>query len=213
MDQTEFKSERAHMVREQVVSRGVRDRRVLKAMRRVPREKFVPTRMQHEAYKDSPLPIPGGQTISQPYIVAFMVKALNLSGGEKVLEVGTGSGYAAAVLAEIAAEVFTIERIGELAEGAATVLKNSGYSNVHVRHADGTEGWIGEAPFDAILVSAGAPKVPKSLLNQLKIGGNLVLPIGLAHRAQELIRVTRIGENEFEQEDLAEVCFVPLIGK
>lgn len=204
---------RKRFVREQIEARGVRDRLVLSAMRKVPRELFVPERIRDEAYLDSPLPIGGGQTISQPYIVAFMIEALALQGGEKVLEIGAGSGYAAAVLAEIAEEVFTVERIGQLAERAATNLSDAGYRNVHVLHADGTEGWANEAPFDAILVSAGAPDIPKSLLHQLKIGACMVIPIGRDPRAQELIRVTRLDEDEYEREDIADVRFVPLIGK
>lgn len=203
---------REHFVARQIESRGVRDPLVLKAMRTVRREVFVPKELQDEAYDDCPLPIGAGQTISQPYIVAFMIEALVLRGGEKVLEIGTGSGYAAAVLAEIAGEVFTIERIGQLAERAALNLAEAGYRNVHVRHADGSEGWAEEAPFDAILVSAGAPDVPKSLLRQLKIGAHMVVPVGTNPRAQELVRVTRIDEDDFEREDLADVKFVPLIG-
>ena len=200
-------------VSEQIEARGVRDPLVLDAMRKVPRELFVPKDLKSEAYEDSPLPIGAGQTISQPYIVAFMIEALSLRGGEKVLEIGSGSGYAAAVLAQIAREVFTIERIGQLAEQAARNLEKAGYNNVHVRHADGTEGWPEEAPFDAILVSAGAPDVPKSLMRQLAIGRHMIVPVGSNPRAQELIRITRVDEDEFEQEDIADVRFVPLIGK
>lgn len=208
-----MKALREQLVARQIESRGVRDQLVLAAMRAVRREFFVPTDSRNEAYEDTPLPIGSGQTISQPYIVAFMIEALALRGGEKVLEIGAGSGYAAAVLAEIAGEVFTIERIGQLAEKAAANLATADCNNVHVRHADGTEGWNEEAPFDAILVSAGAPDVPKSLMHQLKIGGHLVVPVGSDQRSQELIRITRIDEDEFEREDLADVRFVPLIGK
>ncbi|WP_072392342.1 protein-L-isoaspartate(D-aspartate) O-methyltransferase [Hyphomicrobium sp. CS1GBMeth3] len=204
---------RERFVREQIEARGVRDPLVLAAMRKVPRERFVPEHQKADAYADSPLPIGQGQTISQPYIVAFMVEALALQGDETVLEIGAGSGYAAAVVAEIANEVFTVERIGRLAECAARNLADAGYTNVHVRHADGTEGWIDHAPFDAILVSAGAPDIPKSLLQQLKIGGRMLIPVGSDPRAQELIRVTRLDENEYEREDIADVRFVPLIGK
>jgi protein-L-isoaspartate(D-aspartate) O-methyltransferase len=204
---------RQQFVHDQIESRGVRDPLVLDAMRAVPRELFVPKERRYEAYDDTPLPIGSGQTISQPYIVAFMIEALLLRGGEKVLEIGAGSGYAAAVLSEIAREVFTVERIGQLAERAAANLAEAHCDNVHVRHADGTEGWSEEAPFDAILVSAGGPNVPKSLMHQLAIGGRMVVPVGRDPRSQELIRVTRIDESEFEQEDLADVRFVPLIGK
>lgn len=200
-------------VERQIEGRGVRDSLVLEAMRTVPREKFVPHGLAAEAYDDTPLPIGSGQTISQPYIVAFMVEALGLVGGEKVLEIGAGSGYAAAVLAQIAGDVYTIERIGELAAQANENLANAGYHHVHVRHADGTQGWAEQAPFDAILVSAGAPDVPSTLLHQLKIGGRMVVPVGDNPRSQELVRITRTGDDDFEQEDIADVRFVPLIGK
>lgn len=204
---------RRKFVHDQIESRGVRHPLVLSAMRSVPRELFVPKDQRAEAYEDTPLPIGSGQTISQPYIVAYMIESLDLRGGEKVLEIGAGSGYAAAVLSEIAREVFTIERIGQLAERAAANLAEAGCHNVHVRHADGTQGWSDEAPFDAILVSAGGPSVPKTLIRQLAVGGRMVVPVGSDPRSQELIRVARIGENEFEEEDLADVRFVPLIGK
>ncbi|HWB44519.1 MAG TPA: protein-L-isoaspartate(D-aspartate) O-methyltransferase [Hyphomicrobiaceae bacterium] len=204
---------RQRFVADQIEARGVRDPLVIAAMRKVPRERFVPQHLRDRAYEDAPLPIGAGQTISQPYIVAFMIEALALRGGEKVLEIGGGSGYAAAVVAQIAKAVFTVERIGELAERAAKNLTSAGCDNVHVRHADGTEGWLAEAPFDAILVSAGAPEVPKSLMDQLAIGGRMVIPIGPDRRSQELVRLTRLGEEEFQREDLADVRFVPLIGK
>lgn len=205
--------QRERMVEEQIVARGVRDWRVLDAMRKVPREAFLPDRLRDQAYEDSPLPIDGGQTISQPYIVAFMIEALALKGGERVLEIGAGSGYAAAVLSEIAGDVYTIERIGQLAEKAAARLMDAGYRNVHVLHDDGTRGWQDEAPFDAILVSAGAPEVPESLKNQLKLGGRMVIPVGRDKRVQELIRITRREKGQFDREDLADVRFVPLIGE
>jgi len=208
-----MKQMREGFVARQIEARGVRDPAVLEATRAVQRELFVPKDLQKNAYDDTPLPIGSGQTISQPYIVAFMIEALALRGGEKVLEIGAGSGYAAAVLAQIARSVFTIERIGQLAQRAARNLATAGCDNVYVRHADGTEGWSEEAPFDAILVSAGAPDVPKSLMRQLRIGGHMVVPIGSDPRSQELIRITRIDEDEFEREDIADVRFVPLIGK
>ena len=208
-----LQAERRLFVERQIEGRGVRDSLVLEAMRAVPREKFVPHGLAVEAYDDTPLPIGSGQTISQPYIVAFMVEALGLVGGEKVLEIGAGSGYAAAVLAQIAGDVYTIERIGALAAQANENLAGAGYHHVHVRHADGTQGWAEQAPFDAILVSAGAPDVPSTLLHQLKIGGRMVVPVGDNPRSQELVRITRTGDDDFEQEDIADVRFVPLIGK
>ena len=201
------------MVEEQIAARGVRSQVVLDAMRKVPREEFIPERLKEFAYEDSPLPIAAEQTISQPYIVALMTEALDLEGGEKVLEIGTGSGYAAAVLAEIAAEVYTVERIGELAEKAASTIQSLGYRNVHVVHGDGTRGWAAEAPYDAIIVAAGGPEIPASLKEQLKVGGRLVIPVGTDPRAQELVRVTRASEADFKSEDIADVRFVPLIGK
>jgi len=154
---------RSAMVWRQMVARGVKDPRVLEAIQRVPRESFVPAELRQRAYADSPLPIGSGQTISQPYIVALMIEALELEGGERVLEIGAGSGYAAAVLAEIAGEVYAIERIGQLAEKAAINLQDAGYRQVRVKHADGTLGWAEASPFDAILVSAGSPSVPPEL--------------------------------------------------
>lgn len=210
---TKSEHQRDRLVRLQIEGRGVRDPLVLAAMRAVRRELFVPKDLRAKAYEDEPLAIGSGQTISQPYIVAFMIEALALRGGEKVLEVGAGSGYAAAVLAQIAKQVFTIERIGQLAEKAAGNLAAAKCDNVHVRHADGTEGWQDEAPFDAILVSAGGPDVPRSLMHQLKVGGRMVIPVGRDQRAQELVRVTRLDDDEFDREDIADVRFVPLIGK
>jgi protein-L-isoaspartate(D-aspartate) O-methyltransferase len=204
---------RRDMVERQIASRGVRSPMVLKAMREVPREAFLPQALKEFAYEDSPLPIEAEQTISQPYIVAFMTEALDLKGGETVLEIGAGSGYAAAVLSRIAGEVYTVERIGQLAERAATVLGDLGYRNVHVRHGDGTLGWPEHAPYDAIIVAAGGPAVPDPLKRQLKVGGHLVIPVGSDLRAQELVRVTRASEGDFKVEDIADVRFVPLIGE
>ena len=205
---------RSDMVEQQIASRGVRDEAVLDAMRKVPREAFLPDRMLEFAYEDAPLPIEADQTISQPYIVALMTEALALKGGEnKVLEIGTGSGYAAAVLAEIAGEVYTVERIGQLAQEAALKLTELGYKNVHVRHADGTLGWPEHAPYDAIIVAAGGPEIPDTLKRQLKVGGRLVIPVGANPLVQELVRVTRSADDKFETEDLADVRFVPLVGK
>jgi len=208
-----FPALRKEMVERNIVARGVRDELVLDAMRKVPRELFLPKNLREFAYEDSPLPIAGEQTISQPYIVAFMAEALMLKGGEEVLEIGAGSGYAAAVLSEIAAHVYTVERLGQLADKAAATLADLGYNNVHVLHGDGTRGWPDHAPYDAIVVAAGGPQVPESLKEQLKIGGRLVIPVGADPRGQELVRVTRFSTNEYRSEDIADVSFVPLIGE
>jgi protein-L-isoaspartate(D-aspartate) O-methyltransferase len=210
---TDLSKLREDMVKNQIAARSIRSEAVLGALRKVPREAFLPERLREFAYEDSPLPIASGQTISQPYIVALMTDALDLAGGERVLEIGTGSGYAAAVLAEIAAEVYTVERLGELAEKAASTLTALGYRNVHVVHGDGTLGWAAAAPYDAIIVAAGGPEIPESLKHQLKVGGRLVIPVGRDPRAQELVRVTRTSNDEFKSEDLADVRFVPLVGK
>lgn len=210
---TDYSRLRDRMVQNQIAGRGLRSELVLDAMRNVPRERFLPNGQADYAYDDSPLPIGDGQTISQPYIVAYMTEALALDGGEKVLEIGTGSGYAAAVLAEIVTDVYTIERIKGLAEMAASVLDDLGYDNVHVRQGDGTLGWSEQAPFDGIVVTAGGPDVPETLKHQLKIGGRLVIPVGTSTWYQELVRVTRVTDADFETENLVPVRFVPLIGK
>ena len=210
---TDFNRLRYEMVEKTIADRGVRSKLVLNAIRSVPREVFLPEQLREFAYEDAPLPIEADQTISQPYIVAFMTEALGLEGGESVLEIGAGSGYAAAVLSRIAGEVYTVERIGQLAEKAASTLADLGYHNVHVLHGDGTKGWPEHAPYDGIIVAAGGPSVPESLKEQLKIGGHLVIPVGRDPKVQELVRVTRISVNEYTQEDLADVRFVPLIGE
>jgi protein-L-isoaspartate(D-aspartate) O-methyltransferase len=200
------------MVQRQIAGRGVRDVAVLAAMRRVPRERFIPEYLSHRAYDDEPLPIGQGQTISQPYVVAWMTEALRLEPRDRVLEIGTGSGYAAAVLATIVAEVYTVERLERLAESARRRLADLGYANVHVRHGDGTLGWPEHAPYDAIVVTASGPDVPPSLLRQLAIGGYLVMPVGSTSLFQRLVRVVRQGEDAYEREMLEEVSFVRLIG-
>lgn len=212
-DADPLRSARLAMVEHSIAARGVRDELVLEAMGKVKRELFLPEKLREFAYEDSPLPIAAEQTISQPYIVAFMVEALLLKGGEKILEIGAGSGYAAAVLSEIAADVYTVERVGLLAEKAAATLADLGYDNVHVLHGDGTRGWPEHAPYDAIVVAAGGPEVPESLKAQLKVGGRLVMPVGPDQRGQELVRVTRLSATEYRSEDLADVRFVPLIGE
>ena len=207
-----FENLRKQMIDYQLAARGLHDEAVLKAVSAVPREEFVPTELVEFAYSDSPLPIAARQTISQPYIVALMTAALELQPEDRVLEVGTGSGYAAAVLAEIAKEVYTVERHKILADTARRRLGQLGYENTHVLHGDGTLGWPEYAPFDAIVVAAGGPEVPDTLKQQLAIGGRLVIPVGSSLRTQKLLRVLRISEHEFEEEDLGSVRFVPLIG-
>jgi protein-L-isoaspartate(D-aspartate) O-methyltransferase len=193
-----------------LASRGIADRRVLDAMARVPRHHFVPPEAQTQAYDDRALPIEGGQTISQPYIVALMAEALQVQPGERVLEVGAGSGYAAAVISLLAGEVYTVERHAALAESAARRLRELGYRNVHVFTADGTDGLPAYAPYDGIVVPAAAPWVPRPLREQLAEGGRLVIPVG-GHSEQVLLRLTRRG-HETRSERLCEVRFVPLIG-
>jgi len=201
---------RERMVREQIEARGVKDSLVLAAMRKVPRHLFVPERYRGEAYADHPLPIGHGQTISQPYIVAYMTEALGLKGNEKVLEIGTGSGYQAAVLAEIVDSVFTIEIIPELARSAEQRLKNLGYRNVFVRCGDGYKGWPEHAPFDAIIVTAAPDHIPQPLVNQLKVGGRMVIPVGSMF--QELVLVVKRKEG-IEKHPLLPVRFVPMTGE
>ncbi len=202
--------DRERMVATQIEARGITDPLVLDAMRTVPRECFVPASLAKFAYEDGPLPIGSGQTISQPYIVAVMTAAAGLKPGARALEIGTGSGYGAAILSRIAAEVYTVDRVGALAEAARARLSELRYRNVHVLEDDGSLGWAEHAPYDTILVTAGGPRVPKTLLHQLMVGGRLVMPAG--GRTQRLVRVTRTDVHEYEYEDLEEVAFVPLIG-
>jgi len=204
--------DRERMVATQIEARGITDSLVLHAMRTVPRERFVPASLAKFAHDDGPLPIGHDQTISQPYIVAVMTQAAGLKPGARALEIGTGSGYGAAVLSRIAAEVYTVERVGALADAARDRLAKLGYGNVHVLEGDGTLGWAEHAPYDAIVVTAGGPRVPKTLLDQLAVGGRLVMPVGPAARHQRLVRVTRTDAHEYAYEDLEEVAFVPLIG-
>jgi protein-L-isoaspartate(D-aspartate) O-methyltransferase len=200
---------RERMVKEQIEGRDIKDPRTLAAMRKVPRHLFVPEASASQAYGDFPLPIGHGQTISQPYIVAFMTEALGLRGGEKVLEIGTGSGYQAAVLGEIAGSVYTIEIVPELAAEARERLARLGCRNVEVRAGDGYLGWPEAAPFDAIMVTAAAPRIPEPLKQQLKDGGRLVLPVGDEY--QELIVVTRRG-SAYDERRVLPVRFVPMTG-
>jgi protein-L-isoaspartate(D-aspartate) O-methyltransferase len=204
---------RQWMVDRQIAARGVRSSLVLDAMNTVPREEFIAESLREFAYDDRPLPINENQTISQPYIVAYMTEALQSTGSEKVLEVGTGSGYAAAILGEIAKSVISLERHESLANSAREVLENLGYDNVQVIHTDGTLGYPAQAPYDAIIVAAGAPAVPQPLKNQLAIGGRLVIPVRVSDSFQTLVRVTREGEQQYREERLTDVRFVPLIGE
>jgi protein-L-isoaspartate(D-aspartate) O-methyltransferase len=208
---TDFERMREAMVERQLAARGIRDPAVLDAMRGVPRERFIPPQLAGRAYDDGALPIDAGQTISQPYIVALMIEAAGIGAGSRVLEVGAGSGYAAAVIARIAKEVVAIERIAELAEGARERLASLGCANVRVICADGSKGWPAAAPYDAILVAATAATVPAALVNQLKRdGGRLVIPVGGKPWGETLLRVTRDGDS-VRQEPLCDVRFVPLI--
>jgi protein-L-isoaspartate(D-aspartate) O-methyltransferase len=207
----DFPKARWKMVEDQIVSRGIRDPRVISAMKKVPRHLFVEEALQGQAHSDHPLPIGEKQTISQPYMVALMTEALQLKGKEKVLEVGAGSGYQTAILAELSEKVSSIERIRALAIRARQLLYDLGYLNFEIKISDGTYGWTEEAPFDAIIVTAGAPDIPQPLLDQLATGGRLVVPVGDAY-VQDLVRVTKTTEGT-KKEDLGGCRFVKLIGK
>jgi protein-L-isoaspartate(D-aspartate) O-methyltransferase len=212
MEQPNWSAQRARMVREQIRARGIDDPRVLGAMERVPRERFVPSELRPHAYTDRALSIGSGQTISQPYMVAAMTYALQVEPHHHVLEIGTGSGYQAAVLGELVAEVYTVERVPELVRRACAILSELGYDNVHVREGDGSTGWPEHAPFQRILVAAGAPRTPPALLTQLDADdGRLVAPVG-ARDLQELILVRRFG-NSWTTDRLMDVRFVPLLGE
>jgi protein-L-isoaspartate(D-aspartate) O-methyltransferase len=204
---TDFSAERSHLV--EFLSREIRDERVLAAVGRVPREMFVGSSQWPSAYEDRPLPIGRGQTISQPLMVAMMTEALDLEGPEKVLEVGTGSGYQAAILAELARQIVTVERHGELARKAAETLDKLGYRNIEVHLAEATLGWPLQAPYDALVVSAGAPRVPRELLDQLAVGGRLVIPVGPRYE-QNLLKIVKT-EHDATVEDLGPCRWVPLI--
>lgn len=206
----QFAAQRELMVSAQLRARGISDERVLAAMARVPRQEFIADEYREQAYEDHPVPIGEGQTLSQPYIVAIMLEALSLTGSEKVLEIGTGSGYQTALLAELAGEVYSLERHASLAHSAEDVLHRLGYGNVHVRVGDGSEGLPDRAPFDAIIVSAAAPRIPPALFEQLREGGRMVVPVGPAH-AQEL-QLVRKQDGQAVVENLEGCRFVPLIG-
>ena len=206
----DFALARKKMVQEQLVARGIKDKRVLDAMMKVPRHLFMEEGLWHQAYGDFPLPIGEGQTISQPYIVALMTEALQLTGDDKVLEIGTGSGYQAAILAELTTHIFSIERISSMASKARKTLDELGYANVLIRVSDGTLGWQEEAPFAGIIVTAGAPAIPPTLVEQLAKGGRLVIPVGNEY-SQTLLKVVK-EDKGYKEKDLGGVRFVKLIG-
>ena len=207
----DYEAMRRRMVEEQLIPRGIENPAVLDAFRKVPRHEFVPEMMRDTAYGDYPVPIGNSQTISQPYMVAVMTEELKLKGGERVLEIGTGSGYQAAILSEIASDVYSIERFQELADKAKGTLSRLGYKNVHIKTGDGTIGWKEEAPFDGIIVTAGAPGIPQSLVDQLKDNGRLVIPVG-SQWSQVLTIVEKAGKM-VHQTQMFGCVFVPLVGK
>lgn len=212
MQNPTYAEQRHAMVATQIAARGITNPALLEAMRTVPREVFVGPAYAEFAYDDRPLPIAAGQTISQPYIVALMTEALQLSPDDRVLEIGTGSGYAAAILSHLVAQVYTVERIDILYRLARRRLHELGYHNVLVHHGNGTLGWPAHTPYDGIVVTAGGPAVPDALQQQLAIGGRLVMPVGASPTSQSLVRVTRSSDTTYSREDLGLVCFVPLIG-
>ncbi|MDA2938132.1 protein-L-isoaspartate(D-aspartate) O-methyltransferase [Acidobacteria bacterium AH-259-A15] len=206
-----FRIDRERMVEHQLKKRSIHDPRVLQAFRRVPRHEFVPENLRQQAYADGPLPIGEGQTISQPYMVAIMTQVAEITPGNRILEIGTGSGYQTAILLEMAAEVYTIERVPQLSEQALETLRRLNYTEVHTRAANGTLGWEEEAPFDAILVTAGAPQIPRPLLDQLAIGGRLVIPLDEDY--SQVLYIVRRTEEGFEKKRGERCTFVPLIGE
>lgn len=208
-----FQELRHQMVETQIASRGIHDKKVLEALEKVPREAFIPTNILDFAYDDTALPIDEGQTISQPFIVALMMQEAHIKPQDKVLEIGTGSGYSTALLSELCSHVYSIEWYPKLAELARERLKQLGYKNITLSLGDGTLGWEEFAPYDAILVTAGGPEVPSSLLKQLTIGGRLIMPVGLSLESQKLMRITRQDEENYHYETLCSVRFVPLLGK
>jgi protein-L-isoaspartate(D-aspartate) O-methyltransferase len=211
-EENEFSFERKAMVKNQLKSRGIEDKRVLEVMGRIPRHLFVGEEYRDKAYGDHPLPIGYGQTISQPYIVALMTESLELSGNEKVLEIGTGSGYQAAVLSKIVQKVYTIEIVKELAEQAKERLRNLGYENIEVKNADGYFGWEEHSPYDAIMITCAADHIPKPLLDQLKDGGKLIVPLGSIRYYQTLTLITKKGD-DLEIKHITGVRFVPMTGE
>ena len=207
--QDTYQAERESMVRNQIEARGISDPAVLRAMRTTPRHEFVPVELRGSAYQDTPLPIGYGQTISQPYIVAFMTDKLDLNATHKVLEIGTGSGYQAAVLSPLARHIYTIEIVAKLAASAKKILAK--YDNITVRHSDGYKGWPEEAPFDRIILTAAPPEIPQALLEQLKQGGKLLAPVGGSVLTQELVLVTKEEDGKFLEQSLLPVRFVPMV--
>lgn len=208
-----YEEARNGMVQEQLMRRGINSRAVLRAMSSVPREEFVPREFWALAYRDRAVPIGEGQTISQPYVVALMIAALEVNPGDRVLEIGTGSGYQAAILAEMGAQVTTIERQDRLAREAARRLRKLGYGGVEVLAGDGSAGWLPNSPYEGILVAASGPQIPNPLLEQLSIGGRLVMPIARGAIEQELVQIQRVAEGRYERKEFGPVVFVPLIGK
>lgn len=212
MIEKDFDLMRNMMIEEQLIPRGISDKLVLAAFRKVPRHEFVSKDFLQSAYNDYPLPIGENQTISQPYMVALMTQSLNLKGNEKILEIGTGSGYQAVILAQIVKEVYTVERFKDLADTAANVFKRLGYENIKIKVGDGTLGWEEFAPYDGIIVTAGAPGIPESLLKQLKDGGRMLIPIDSGGFGQTLMLVEKIGKN-IRTSEMCGCMFVPLVGK
>ena len=207
-----MKAQRERMVESQLKSRDISDPHVLRAMGEVPREEFVPEELAHLAYRDGPLPIEEEQTISQPYIVALMIQAMEVRPQDTVLEIGTGSGYAAAVLSRVAGRVYSIERHQKLADTAKKRFARLGYDNIFVSIGDGTLGWAEHGPYDAAVVTAGSPDIPEALIDQLKLGGRLVIPVGRFREMQDLLRIRKTGPQELSREHITGVRFVPLVG-
>ena len=197
------------MVKDQIEKRGIRDKKVLRVMQETPRHLFIPANLKNLAYEDGPLPIGEGQTISQPYIVALMTELLNLKGNERVLEIGTGSGYQSAILSPLVKELYSIEIVKTLAERASKILKEMHYDNVTVKYGDGYKGWIEYAPYDAIIVTAAPEHIPQILIDQLKVGGRMVVPVGSKY--QKLKVITKTNEGKFGEENIISVRFVPMI--
>ncbi len=207
-----MKAQREQMVETQLKSRDISDPHVLRAMGEVPREAFVPEELAHLAYRDGPLPIEEEQTISQPYIVALMIQAMEIRPQDTVLEIGTGSGYAAAVVSRVAGRVYSIERHQKLADTAIKRFARLGYDNIFVTIGDGTLGWAEHAPYDAAVVTAGSPDIPEALIDQLKLGGRLIIPVGRFREMQDLLRIRKTGPQELSREHITGVRFVPLVG-